>query len=38
MIDTIAAQELGCIRYAGTDPAVKRRLVEVGEPDALDGP
>lgn len=38
MVRAIANQELGCIRYAGSDPAILRRLVEAGEGHQCDGP
>lgn len=38
MLRVIATQELGCIRYGGADPAILRRLVEVGEGDQCDIP
>lgn len=38
MIRVIATQELGCIRYGGSDPTILRRLVEAGEGDQVDQP
>ena len=38
MLRVIATQELGCIRYGGSDPAILRRLVEGGEGDQCDQP
>lgn len=36
MIETIAVQELACIRYRGKDAAVVTRLCEVGEGEQID--
>jgi hypothetical protein len=38
MVRVMASQELGCVRYGGADPAILRRLVEVGEGDQCDQP
>lgn len=38
MLRVIATQELGCIRYADSDPAILRRLVEDGEGAQCDHP
>lgn len=38
MLRVIATQELGCIRYGGSDPAILRRLVECGGADQCDQP
>lgn len=38
MLRVIATQELGCIRYGGSDHAILRRLVESGEGDQCDRP
>jgi hypothetical protein len=38
MLRVIATQELGCIRYGGSDPDILRRLVEGGEGDQCDLP
>ena len=38
MLRVIATQELGCIRYGGSDPTILRRLVEGGEGDQCDEP
>lgn len=37
MLRVIETQELGCIRYRGTDHATLRRLVEAGEGAQCDG-
>jgi hypothetical protein len=36
MIETMARQELGCIRYAGRDPQIVARVRDVGEGDQID--
>ena len=36
MLRVVATQELGCIRYGGSDLAILRRLVEGGEGDQCD--
>ena len=36
MIETMARQELGCIRYSGSDPAIVARIHEVGEGGQID--
>ena len=36
MINTIAAAELGCIRYRGRDREIRRRLEQIGEGDVCD--
>jgi hypothetical protein len=38
MLRVIATQELGCIRYGGSDAEILRRLVEGGEGDQCDLP
>ena len=38
MIETIAAAELRCIRYAGSDLTIRRRLADIGEGDVCDQP
>jgi hypothetical protein len=37
MIATMARQELGCIRYAGSDPVIISRLHAIGESAQIDG-
>jgi hypothetical protein len=37
MIDTMARQELGCIRYGGSDAAIVARVTAVGEAAQVDG-
>jgi len=36
MVNAMRAQELACIRYAGNDKALLRRLVDIGEGDQCD--
>jgi hypothetical protein len=36
MLRTIATQELGCIRYRGSDEAILQRLVDAGESEQCD--
>jgi hypothetical protein len=38
MLRVIATQELRCIRYGGSNPAILRRLVEGGEGEQCDEP
>ena len=38
MLRVVASQELGCVRYRGTDEPIIRRLVEAGEADQCDAP
>ena len=38
MIRVVATQELGCVRFRGTDLAIQRRLTEAGEGGQCDGP
>lgn len=38
MVETMARQELGCIRYGGPDKAIIGRLEERGEGDQCDRP
>ncbi len=36
MINTLATQELLCIRYCGSDLEIKKRIKEVGEENQID--
>lgn len=36
MLDVMAAQDIGCIRYAGDDPSVIEELGERGESNQCD--
>lgn len=38
MLQVIAAQDLRCIRYGGSDPTIIRRLAEEGEAEQCDLP
>jgi hypothetical protein len=38
MIQTMATQEFDCIRYAGSNPEIQKRLRAVGEDDKIDAP
>ncbi len=38
MIRVVATQELGCVRYRGTDLVIQRRLAEAGEGEQCDVP
>lgn len=37
-LQVIRGQELGCVRYRGTDPVILRRLAEAGESGSCDFP
>lgn len=36
MINAMAAQELICIRYCGSDQKIKERIIEAGEENLID--
>jgi hypothetical protein len=36
MVETMARQELQCIRYRGTDSRIVARLRDIGEGDQVD--
>jgi hypothetical protein len=38
MVETMARQELGCIRYSGSDPSIVSRLRNNGEAAQIDPP
>jgi len=36
MLDVMATQELGCVRYRGSDPKILLRLTDLGEAGSCD--